>query len=295
MGEISLVKSKQSYRGVLSVLEPLKAEIQEKTKDLPQVVVKINFVRTDNILATTSLDSVRGFVDFMKPFYKGKIIISEEASIGNTKEAFREFGFFDLAKSDPQVEIFDSRTDRSEKVRINYGRGQISLSLAKIYTDSPFVVSVTRAKTHNTVVVTLGIKNLLVGAIQGALKKRLRIHQGKQIHWIMAEIAKHAYPNLTIIDGALGMEGEGPGNGDPIRAGWLVASLDSLAADSLATYLMGFDIKDVGYLNLLHEAGRGKLYPKDEIEIIGSHPNEVKIAFRPHSTFEDQRRWQGAV
>jgi uncharacterized protein (DUF362 family) len=291
MSQVSLIKSQHSYQGALKALQPLKQELAEKIGGLGKIAVKINLATTKNKLATTPVDSVRAFVDFVEPFYSGKIIITEESSIGNTAEGFEKYGFKRLAQENSQVEILDSAEGETEEVQIEHPGGKLILPLAKIYTQSQFLVSVCRAKTHDTVVVTLGIKNLLVGAIQGGPSNRSKIHQGKNIHWILAELAKHTYPNLVIINGVVGMEGNGPTSGTPIKSGWLVASLDPLAADSLATYLMGFDITDVGYLNLLREKGVGRLYPQDEIEIIGESPQDLITPFKPHETFENQRKW----
>lgn len=293
MSKVSLVSHTDSYQGTLKVLEPLKENLKAQLKDLEKIVIKINFVTMRYELATTPVDSVRAFVDFVEPFFNGEIIIAEEASIGNTKQGFEDHGFAQLAKEKKQVSLFDSAEDEVEDVKIIYPKGDMVLPLAKIYTQSPFIVSMCRAKTHDTVVVTLSLKNLLVGAIQGGLGARGKIHQGMSINWILKEIAKYTYPNLSIIDGTIGMEGDGPTNGTPIEADWLLASTDPLAADSIATHLMGFDINDVGYLNLIHELGTGKLYPvdKERIEIIGSEPNSLVINFKPHDSFERQRLW----
>lgn len=289
MTQVSLVANKESYQGTLAVLKPLKMGLEVKLKDLDQIVIKINFVSTHTKLATTPFETVKGFIDFIKPFFGGKIIIAEEATFGETQIGFERYGFKKLADEDKQVEVFDSALSQTKEARIKYPHGELMLPLAKIYTQSPFTVSICRAKTHDAVVVTLGIKNLLVGAIQHG--ERFKVHQGKDIHWIMKAIAQYAYPEMVIIDGVEGMEGNGPTNGKPIKAGWLVASLDALAVDSLSAYLMGFDIKDIGYLNLLREAGFRKLYPRDEIKIIGDDPRYLVTPFKPHATFESQRHW----
>jgi hypothetical protein len=75
-------------------------------------------------------------------------------------------------------------------------------------------------------------------------------------------------------------------------AGWVLSSFDALAADSLATSLMGFDVNDVGYLNLLREEKYGFLYPKDRIEILGENPKKLLNPFKPHKNFEKRRRWR---
>lgn len=296
MTKVSLLKSRQSYQGTIKLLTPLQKEIEEKIKNLSHIVVKINFVSTHNELATTPVETVRAFVDFIKPFYSGQIIIAEEATLGSTKEGFKKFGFEKLAQENPSVKLFDSKQSLSQKVTIPYAHQQkIELSLAKIYTQAPFVVSIARAKTHDTVVVTLAIKNLLVGAIQNKLfSRRSQIHQGKAIHQILTKLAAYTFPDLAIIDGVVGMQGNGPVSGEAIESGWLVASLDALAADSLAAYLMGFKIEDIGYLDLLKRENYGLLFPQDreKIEIIGPDPQKIITPYQPHQTFARQRQWQ---
>jgi len=293
MSKVSLIKSSQSYQGTLKVLEPLKENIKRKIENLDHIVVKINFVTTLNELATTPVEAVHGFIDFVKPFYHGKIIIAEEATIDQTEKGFEKFGFEKLAEENSQVELSNSSQSKSQKVKITFPKGEITLPLATIYTQSPFVVSIVRPKTHDTVVVTLSIKNLLVGAIQNKLfGNQGKIHQGKYIHQILTKIADYIYPHLSIIDGVIGMEGDGPTNGQPIKAGWLVASLDPLLADSLATYLMGFKIEDIGYLNLLRQENKGFLFLKDKIKTIGPNPEDLITPFRPHRTFTEQRQWR---
>jgi uncharacterized protein (DUF362 family) len=289
MTQVSLVANNQSYQGTLAVLKLLKKQLQIKLKGLDRLVIKINFVSTRCELATTPFETVKAFIEFIKPIFSGKIVIAEEATIGDTQAGFGRYGFRKLADETEQVEVFDSARSQTKEVKIKYPHGELRLPLAKIYTQAPFLVSICRAKTHDAVVATLGIKNLLVGAIRHG--ERFKVHQGKDIHWILAAIARHTYPDLVIVDGVEGMEGNGPVSGKPIKAGWLVASLDALAADSLAVYLMGFDVKDIGYLNLLRHGGFGKLYLKDEIEIIGDDPSRLVTPFKPHSTFEFQRQW----
>jgi len=266
--------------------------LKEKLAKVDRIVVKVNFVSTYTELSATPFEAVKAFVYSIEKFHQGEIIIAEEATLGNSDGGFNRFGFLELAKN-PQVKLLDSAKSLTEKVTIKYPNGKVILPLAKIYTQSPFIVSICRAKTHDAVVTTLAIKNLLMGAIQQKLfGNRGKVHQGKNIHWILAEIAKHTFPNLAIIDGTIGMQGNGPCNGTPINSGWAIASLDPLAADSLASYLMGFKIEDIGYLNLIKKEGLGSLYPKDKIEILGENPKKLTTPYRPHDTFENQRLWK---
>ncbi|MBN2015240.1 DUF362 domain-containing protein [Candidatus Dojkabacteria bacterium] len=290
--KVSLVKSDDHFYGVTNSLEILASDIKDAIQNVSQIVVKINFVSTNYELATTPVEAVHAFVDFVRSFYGGNIIIAEEASGGDTKKAFLDYGFVDLSHEYPDVFLFDLADDETILKNIKCPGGELALHLSKTLVEAPFLVSITRPKTHDTVVVTLGIKNVVVGAISQRFRERVMIHRGKAIHDIMSKIANTVYPNLTILDGTVGMEGDGPVFGTEIHSGWTLGSLDALAADSLATYLMGFDIEDVGYLNMLREKGTGLLFPEDKIKVLGENPQRLLRKFNPHATFETQRKWK---
>jgi uncharacterized protein (DUF362 family) len=288
MSDVSLAKGSESFGTTTKSLMRIEAEIRERVKGLKHIVVKINFVNANKPLATTPIETVRAFIEFVRRYYKGKIIIAEEATFGSTEGGFQKYGFNQLTKDYSDVEVYDAGKSESENLRI----GLLNIPLARIYTKSPFVVSITRAKTHNAVVVTLGIKNLIVGAIKhGIFKNRFKIHI-TGINKIMTQIGRHVWPDLVIIDGTAGMEGDGPADGTLINAGWVVASHDALAGDSLAAYLMGFDYRDIGYFNLMRDEGLGKIYGLDKVQVVGEDPAKLIKKFEPSPTFEKQRKWR---
>lgn len=240
-------------------------------------------------LATTPFQAVKSFIDFISPFYKGEIIIAERATWGKTKEGFQMYGFAELAEENSQVSLLDLKEDEVIVKTVEYPGGKLKLPLSKTMVNAPFLVSIARPKTHCSVVASAGIKNVLVGAINGSWKERLQIHKGEFIHNIMARLADFVYPDLVIVDGTSGMEGNGPIRGTEIKAGWTLASFDALAADSLATHLMGFDVDDVTYLTMFKEKEFGLFYPNNEIEIVGDKPKDLIAPFKPHRRFKRKR------
>ena len=60
-------------------------------------------------------------------------------------------------------------------------------------------------------------------------------------------------PSLAIIDGIVGMQGDGPIMGDPIASGVVIVSRDGVAADVTGARMMGMAPEKIGYLM---EAGR---------------------------------------
>ena len=119
------------------------------------------------------------------------------------------------------------------------------------------VISLPKLKTHHWAGATLSLKNLfgtLPGICYGWPKNEL--------HWrgidnSIVDIALTRTPDLAIVDGIIGMEGDGPLNGTAKQMGVLVMGHDLLAVDATCCRLMELDPERIGYLVLGHaqEAG----------------------------------------
>jgi uncharacterized protein (DUF362 family) len=288
---ISLVKSNEHYRSIQQVLIPLKKDIKKALSKVNSLVIKINLVITKTPrrphgvdIAVTPVEAVRSFIDFVSPFYKNKIIIIEESCWGNTKVGFSMYGYKKLASEYKNIEILDMADDDVVEKHVAYSHGELLLPFNKTMIEAPFLVSIARPKVHCNTAMTAGIKNVVVGAVEG-YKYRKGLHTKKDLHEVMARIAKIILPHLVIIDGVVGMEESGPIQGREIQSGWTLASLDALAADSLTAYLMDFNIKGIPHLYMIHNFGLGKLYTKDKIKIIGENPEHLVTHYKPYRKF----------
>ena len=99
-------------------------------------------------------------------------------------------------------------------------------------------------------------------------------HYKKQI--IIGESGAH-----NTFDGFEAMEGNGPAWGTPFNSRIAIASLDALAADTLATKIMGFDPKRVLYLSAMTEAGYGQ-GEIERINVLGTPLDQCLYNFKPH-------------
>jgi uncharacterized protein (DUF362 family) len=98
-------------------------------------------------------------------------------------------------------------------------------------------------------------------------------------------------PDLAVIDGFVGMEGDGPVDGDPVGLGVSSASLHPVSLDAVMAKVMGFEPLNIGYLYYLNEWGVG-VADLDRIRIVGEPIEKVYRKFRPHSTHRDQLKWR---
>lgn len=150
--------------------------------------------------------------------------------------------------------------------------------------DADLVVSMPKLKTHHWVGATLSLKNCfgcVPGRVYGWPKNVLHWHG---IENSILDVATAVRPGLAIIDGIVGMQGDGPILGTPAHSGVLVFSPDLVAADVTAATLMGIDPGRVAYLR---EAGRflGQGDP-DRIEQRGEDVGHNVTHFEPAPRFE---------
>lgn len=123
------------------------------------------------------------------------------------------------------------------------------LWLPRPVVDADVVISMPKMKTHHWAGVTLSLKNCfgcVPGRIYGWPKNVLH---WSGLHECIVDIAAAVKPDLAIIDGITGMEGNGPIQGTAKNAGLLVFGNDPVAADAAAAYVMGFDPDRIWYLN----------------------------------------------
>jgi uncharacterized protein (DUF362 family) len=77
------------------------------------------------------------------------------------------------------------------------------------------------------------------------------------------------------------MEGNGPIGGTPVEAKVALASLDSLALDTLTTKIMGFDTSKIPYLTAMAEAGMGQ-GDLTKVQVLGTPAEQCQFKFKPN-------------
>ncbi len=253
-------------------------------------VIKPNFVSSTIQLASSHVDQIRGILDFLAGIYRDKIIIAEAACY-DTQEAYVNFGYVRLL-SEYNVELIDLNKGPYEAYPVIDRHGKIiAVRLSRLLLDKEnYIVSAAKMKTHDTVVVTLSLKNLAVGSIVGKDKKA--VHQGvKKTNLIIAGLAECVRADLAMIDGFEGMEGDGPTGGDPVHLGLGIASIDALAADRIACEIMGVNFHDVGYLHYCAEQGIGEA-DLNKIEVLGERLSDCIRPFKLHRSVDEQYAWK---
>ena len=157
------------------------------------------------------------------------------------------------------VEVLDLNRDEGLRVALHAGaRPQI----ARTILESDFLISIPKIKTHCEAGLSCAMKNW-VGIARGQDKRDLHLDLGRNIFAINEAVL----PDLIVVDGLVGMEGNGPGDGDPFRFGHLLASDNAFLNDLVVCRLVDMPLEEVPYL--VHALEAGRLTPDVVEEVAG--------------------------
>jgi uncharacterized protein (DUF362 family) len=130
-----------------------------------RVVVKPNFVTPYRQLAATHVDGVRAVLDFVRRRFDGPVVIAEGSATSPTWDGYRNYGYQALV-DEYRVELRDLNADETVEITVYDGRMRpMRLRLARTVAEGDFRISICPPKTHDTVIVTLSIKNVVMGAL----------------------------------------------------------------------------------------------------------------------------------
>ncbi|MCX7981681.1 MAG: DUF362 domain-containing protein [Syntrophales bacterium] len=125
------------------------------------------------------------------------------------------------------------------------------VELAQEAVESEVIINLPKLKTHSQMLLTLGVKNLF-GCCVGHRKVEWHLRAGvnRQLFAdLLLSIAKRLSPAVTLLDGILSLEGEGPGKrGHPRPLGTLIASDHLLGVDIAVSRMLGLRIEEVPVL-----------------------------------------------
>lgn len=115
------------------------------------------------------------------------------------------------------------------------------IAVARAYWEADKVINLPKLKTHEMMTMTCAVKNLF-GAVVGTEKPAWHLKAGTSRELfarLLLEIYLLKKPVLNIVDAVWAMEGNGPGNGDPVAVGALLAGVNAVAVDMVAARLAG--------------------------------------------------------
>ncbi|HXV49763.1 MAG TPA: DUF362 domain-containing protein [Candidatus Binatia bacterium] len=256
-----------------------------------RVVLKPNLVEFDpNGVINTHPAVVEAALDAFKALGAREVIVAEGPGHRRDNEyLLSASGLYDVIK-EHHARYVDLNNDdvRSTELKSTYTNLK-QLYLPETLYRADLLVSMPKLKTHHWAGVTLSLKNMfgvIPGSVYGWPKNAL--------HWagingsIVDINSSLPLPRFAIVDGIVGMEGNGPLQGQAKKSGVLLFGSDLVAVDASAARLMKIEPSKVKYLATAGEFLGNLAY--EHIEQIGEPIERFHQDFRVIDSFADLKK-----
>jgi len=251
------------------------------------VVLKPNFVEFDpQGVINTHPAVLAAAIEAFRRLGAREVIVAEGPGHRRDNEYLLSASGIGDVLADTGATFIDLNHDAVRRVALDSDySGLRHLYLPETVLDADLFVSLPKMKTHHWAGVTLSMKNLfgiVPGSVYGWPKNLL--------HWagigdsILDINASIGVPRFNIVDGIVGMQGNGPIQGEPIHSGVMVFGADPVAVDATCARLMNIDPWKIGYLERA-DAFLGNL-GDDVIEQIGEPVDRLQQDYRVLEHFQ---------
>ncbi len=165
---VALVQGDDRRKNVMAALEAIDDQIRPRLRQKKYVVIKPNNVITTNPLCATHADTLRAIIEYLGPRFHGPIVIAE-SSARNTLEGFENYHYTPLPQEyrRQKVRLVDLNTEGKYVTipLIDFDlHVQLARLAARLVDPDAFIISTAMLKTHNSVVATLSVKNMVMGS-----------------------------------------------------------------------------------------------------------------------------------
>lgn len=251
-----------------------------------RVLVKPNlaFQAPPESFAVVDPRTVEAVVAFLKEESKAaEVWVGDNPSlglhVGKAKPAFKESGMEEAAIRGGADKVIYFDEESTVVVEIPEGKVFKKAEVFRPVLDADVVINLPKMKVHIGGTVTLGIKNW-----NGIVPNRHPSGQQQGAHRIdlgqkLADMLRIRKADLTIVDGIIGMEGQGPHAGTPIEMNLIIAGRDTVAVDTVTSYIMGFEPGEIPAVRIAATEGLG-VGDLASIEVVGEKLENVRKFFK---------------
>jgi uncharacterized protein (DUF362 family) len=271
--KVAIVKGERGHEPVFRALDLI--EYKSAVAGFEKALIKVNFIceKTWESGATTDPIVVEAIIQKLRDLDVEVCVVESDATMTNADKAYVKTGMRDMCMRNGIEFINLRRVKDRVKVAVPGGEALRSVTVPRIVVESA-VISAAKLKTHSATSVTLGLKNMF-GLLPDKFKGK---YHTIGINKVVVDVNAAVKPVLTVVDGFVGMEGDGPVDGDAVRMDLIIAGKDVVAVDSTCCRVMGFDPHKVKHVVRAHERGLGEV---DDVEVVGERVENVMRRFKP--------------
>jgi len=253
-------------------------------KKIQEVYIKPNLGGRDPVIPgeNTSVEFMLSLCSALKELDVKRILIGHSGllNFGRDKCTFEDIVVASKYEQLKQIEGVQL-IDLGKEERYEQNIEEIVFKIPKFIHDI-FYINVAVLKTHMETSVSLALKNQM-GLISP--KNRMDFHKFG-LHRYIARLGALIKPNVSLIDGTIAMQGNGPHHGESIKCDIVLSGNDMVELDCIAATIMGFEYAGIKHISLAHEFGAGKFPDAESLNLalknkfLFKHPDTKQVVGR---------------
>lgn len=246
-----------------------------------RVLLKVNLLaaRKPEDAVTTHPTVAKALTEYFQDA-GAEVVLGDSSAAGpiETRKALKVAGIEQVAK-ETKAKAVNFEAEGFAKIPAPEGSMRLNeIYVAKPVLDAQMVVTVPKLKNHNLTKFTGALKNLF-GTVPTATRMNLhalgnirRFSQG------IVDIFSAVKPGLAIMDGVVGMDGNGPSFGTIRKTGIIAASRDSVALDAVCSSMVGYKENEILTTFEASNRGLGNGRLRD-IQLMGTEARELYLSW----------------
>lgn len=278
MVKVAVIKCEDYDSDVLTAVKQVLKNADIKIPSSKRILIKPNCLGPypPEKAITTHPAVVKAVIEILKE--KGcEVSIGESSGFIHqytTKDVLRESGIEQAAKeTGTELLIFEK-----EKIKNTNIKDQ-TVGLPACLNKFDVIVNIAKLKTHELTKYTGAVKNVF-GFVVGARKPYLHsvFSSPQEFSEMLLDLYEKITPQINMIDGIVGLEGDGPGTGGvPKQTGLLFASSNAIALDIVASRTIGFEPLEI----LTNKIGVERKLLDERITVIG---DKITVEYKKPKT-----------
>lgn len=240
---VSIVKAKPSYKSTANIARALERAlslidykpVHDKLVLKPNVGSQHGSIKKGDYVPATFCAA------FAELYPEREIVIAEGAACGmDLDEGMKNYGYFKIADKYPNISLVDLKKDK-DRIELDWKYGK--MKVPRLLQDNEYI-NIAKFKTHYFTHISMCMKNQK-GTLTDPLKKKF--HQG-DLQDAIYQMCRVWVPDLNILDGLIGIDGNGPNSMFPInirrtqKMGLILAGKDICEVDRVAVEISGLDL-----------------------------------------------------
>jgi len=264
-----------SGEAVRKVLDQL--NWKEKVATNSKVVIKPNGCHISFLPGMVTTPSILGeVVKIFKTRASEVVVVESDLQRFNAREVFNGVGYTDVVEKAGGI-CSNLTEEKQIKVKIPGGQYWKERTMPESLVENDLFVTMPVIKTHKLWFTSLCIKNQF-----GNVPESDRVKYQKFLPQVVGDFNAFDPAGLCIVDGIVGLEGDGPIAGIPKKMDLIIGGDNIVATDAVLNEIMGFRIEDSKLIMNLHERGVGPINLK-KIDITGLSLKEAENPYKPPS------------